>query len=137
MTRVAKLVVQQFYGSGPKHSYFDGCSDGGREALMEAQRYPDDYDGILAGAPANYWTGLLSTAVVDTQALTATPASFIPQAKIPDHRQRGTCRMRQTRRRRATASSTIRANAISIPPRSNARPERTLTNASPLRKSPR
>ena len=83
MTRVAKLVVQQFYGSGPKHSYFIGCSDGGREALMEAQRYPDDYDGILAGAPANYWTGLLSTAVVDTQALTATPASFIPPAKIP------------------------------------------------------
>jgi feruloyl esterase len=82
MTRVAKLAVEQFYGSGPKHSYFAGCSDGGREALMEAQRYPDDYDGILAGAPANYWTGLLSTAVVDTQALTATPESFIPQAKI-------------------------------------------------------
>ena len=40
MTRVAKLVVQQFYGSAPKHSYFAGCSDGGREALMEAQRYP-------------------------------------------------------------------------------------------------
>ena len=83
MTRVAKLVAQSFYGSGPKHSYFIGCSDGGREALMEAQRYPDDYDGILAGAPANYWTGLLSLAVADTQALTATPASFIPPAKIP------------------------------------------------------
>ncbi len=83
MTRVAKLVAQSFYGSGPKHSYFIGCSDGGREALMEAQRYPDDYDGILAGAPANYWTGLLSTAVVDLQALTATPENFIPPAKIP------------------------------------------------------
>jgi feruloyl esterase len=83
MTRVAKLVVAQFYGSAPKHAYFEGCSDGGREALMEAQRYPGDYDGILAGAPANYWTGLLSTAVVDTQALTETPASFIPPAKIP------------------------------------------------------
>jgi Tannase and feruloyl esterase len=83
MTRVAKLVVQQFYGSNPKRSYFDGCSDGGREALMEAQRYPDDYDGIIAGAPANYWTGLLSMAPFDTQALTATPASYIPPAKIP------------------------------------------------------
>jgi hypothetical protein len=83
MTRVAKLVIPQFYGSAPKRSYFAGCSDGGREALMEAQRYPDDYDGILAGAPANYWTGLLSLAVVDTQAVTATPASFIPPAKIP------------------------------------------------------
>ena len=83
MTRVAKLILAQFYGSAPRHSYFEGCSDGGREALMEAQRYPGDYDGILAGAPANNWTGLLSTAIVDTQALTATPASFIPQAKIP------------------------------------------------------
>jgi hypothetical protein len=82
MTRVAKLVIPQFYGSPVKHSYFAGCSDGGREALMEAQRYPDDYDGILAGAPANYWTGLLSLGVVVTQAVTATPASFIPPAKI-------------------------------------------------------
>ena len=82
MTRVAKLVIPQFYGSAPKRSYFAGCSDGGREALMEAQRYPEDYDGILAGAPANDWIGLLSLAVVDTQALTATPASFIPPAKV-------------------------------------------------------
>jgi feruloyl esterase len=82
MTRVAKLAVQQFYGAGAKRSYFIGCSDGGREALMEAQRYPEDYNGILAGAPANNWTDLLSMAVVDTQALTATPASFIPPAKI-------------------------------------------------------
>lgn len=82
MTRVAKLEVQQFYGAGAKRSYFIGCSDGGREALMEAQRYPEDYDGILAGAPANNWTDLLSMAVVDTQALTATPASFIPPAKV-------------------------------------------------------
>ncbi len=60
MTRVAKAVAQAFYSKAPQHSYFAGCSDGGREALMEAQRYPEDYDGILAGAPANYWTRLLS-----------------------------------------------------------------------------
>jgi hypothetical protein len=83
MTRVAKLVAQQYFGSVPSRSYFTGCSDGGREALMEVQRYPDDYDGVLAGAPANYWTGLLSLGISDTQALNATPASFIPQAKIP------------------------------------------------------
>lgn len=83
MTRVAKLVVAQFYGSAASHSYFAGCSDGGREALMEAQRYPGDYDGILAGAPANNWTLLLTSAVTDTQALTATPGSYIPQEKIP------------------------------------------------------
>lgn len=82
MVRVAKALIPQFYGSGVKHAYFAACSDGGREALMEAQRYPDDFDGILAGAPANYWTGLLSLAVFDTQTLTATPASFIPPAKI-------------------------------------------------------
>ncbi len=50
---------------------------------MEAQRYPADYDGILAGAPANNWTPLLTTAVWDTQALTLDQASFIPPAKIP------------------------------------------------------
>jgi len=83
MTRVAKIVVQQFYGAATGHSYFASCSDGGREALMEAERYPADYDGILAGAPANYWTLLLTSAITDTQALTATPASFIPQSKIP------------------------------------------------------
>ncbi len=82
MTRVAKFVVTQFYGSAASHSYFAACSDGGREALMEAERYPDDYDGILAGAPANNWTRLVTSAVTDTQALTATPESFIPQKKI-------------------------------------------------------
>lgn len=83
MTRIAKEAVQAFYGKTPQRSYFAGCSDGGREALMEAQRYPADYDGILAGAPANNWTPLLASAVSDTQALTLDPASFIPQAKIP------------------------------------------------------
>ena len=83
MTRVAKAVVQSFYGSGPSHAYFAGCSDGGREALMEAQRYPADYDGILAGAPANYWTALLSMGAEDTRVLMAAPANFIPPAKIP------------------------------------------------------
>ena len=82
MTRVAKAVVQAYYAKAPQRSFFAGCSDGGREALMEAQRYPEDYDGILAGAPANYWTALLATAAYDTQALTLDPASFIPPAKI-------------------------------------------------------
>ncbi len=50
---VAKVIIAKFYGKRPVYSYFDGCSDGGREALMEAQRYPDDFNGIVAGAPAN------------------------------------------------------------------------------------
>ena len=82
MTRVAKDVVRAYYTQSARKAYLDGCSDGGREALMEAQRYPSDYDGILAGAPAGHWTALLSTAIVDTRALTLDPASFIPQSKI-------------------------------------------------------
>src|SRR5438270_2997377 len=54
MTEVAKATVTAFYRSKPKHSYFGSCSNGGRQALMEAQRFPEDYEGILAGAPANY-----------------------------------------------------------------------------------
>jgi feruloyl esterase len=82
MTRVAKALAQSYFGKVPRHAYFSGCSDGGREALMEAQRFPEDYDGILAGAPANNWTPLLTTAAYDTQALTLDPASFIPPPKI-------------------------------------------------------
>lgn len=51
MTLAAKIVLRDYAGRFPAHSYFDGCSTGGQQALSEAQRYPDDYDGIVAGAP--------------------------------------------------------------------------------------
>ncbi|HEY5569174.1 MAG TPA: tannase/feruloyl esterase family alpha/beta hydrolase [Gammaproteobacteria bacterium] len=54
----SKRIIAAFYGQGPRYSYFTGCSDGGREALMETQRYPEDFDGIVAGAPANIWSSL-------------------------------------------------------------------------------
>jgi feruloyl esterase len=79
----AKFVIEHFYGAAPRWSYFNSCSNGGRQALMEAQRYPADYNGIVAGAPANYWTHLLANAVWDIQATLDKPADYIPAAKLP------------------------------------------------------
>ncbi len=77
----AKAIVAAYYGEGPRRSYFASCSNGGRQALMEAQRYPADYDGIVAGAPANAWTQTLAGFVWNAQAM-ADPASHIPAAKL-------------------------------------------------------
>ncbi len=79
----AKEIVRTFYGNTLKRSYFSGCSNGGRQALMEAQRYPADYDGIIAGAPANFITHHLAGFIWDAQATEADPASYIPASKMP------------------------------------------------------
>src|SRR5580700_1606998 len=60
MTVAAKKVIETFYGTGPRLSYFNGCSTGGRQGLMEAQRFPDDYNGIVAGDPVNFYTHFLA-----------------------------------------------------------------------------
>ena len=83
MARAAKAAVQAFYGKGPAHSYFASCSNGGRQALMEAQRFPEDFDGLLVGAPANAWTRLLTSAVFDAQVTAGEAASYIPSSKLP------------------------------------------------------
>jgi hypothetical protein len=82
-TERAKTIIDNFYGNPPTKSYFDSCSDGGREALMEAQRFPDDYDGILAGAPANNWTKLVSASVDESKLFVGNPAGYIPSVKLP------------------------------------------------------
>ena len=65
----SKTVIQSFYAKPPKHSYFSACSNGGRQGLLEAQRYPTDYDGIISGAPANFWTHNFAGFIWDQQAL--------------------------------------------------------------------
>jgi hypothetical protein len=81
----AKALIAQFYGQHPRFSYFDGCSQGGHEGLTEAQRFPHDFDGILAGAPASITTELNSfnqpwLARVDFD---AAGRVILPAAKLP------------------------------------------------------
>jgi feruloyl esterase len=82
MTVKSKAIVMAFYGRGARLSYWNGCSTGGRQGLMEAQKYPEDFDAILAGAPANYQTHLhtwdLSVAIPTLK----DPASAVPAAKL-------------------------------------------------------
>jgi feruloyl esterase len=84
LATTAKRVIASFYGSPPAKSYFVGCSNGGRQALIEASRFPEDYDGIVAGAPVPAWTdaGLDLQNVVQAQsapgsAIRRDQASFI------------------------------------------------------------
>lgn len=79
---LAKALIASYYGKPPQYSYFRGCSNGGHEAMMEAQKYPADYDGIIAGAPANQWTHLMTNFVWNERALNATPDSGLPAAKL-------------------------------------------------------
>jgi len=82
MTVTAKAVIEAYYGNGPRLSYWNGCSTGGRQGLKEAQRYPSDYDGILDGAPANYMTHLSSHSLWVAHATLKDPASYIPKEKF-------------------------------------------------------
>ena len=82
MTVTAKAIINAFYGNGPKLSYFNGCSTGGRQALMEAERFPADFDGIIAGAAANPKTHLDGWRIWMAQAMFKDRASAIPVEKF-------------------------------------------------------
>jgi feruloyl esterase len=75
MTLDAKAIIHAYYGSAAKHSYFNGCSTGGGQALGEAQLYPEDYDGILAGDPENILTHKRATDIWMLQAVASDPAA--------------------------------------------------------------
>ena len=79
----AKAVIGAFYKEPPRYSYYVGCSKGGQQGLMEAQRYPEDYDGLVVGNPANDWTRFYAGAHLwYSLAMLDDPASFVPPQKL-------------------------------------------------------
>lgn len=82
MTIAAKLIIKAYYRQAPYKSYFVGCSTGGEQGLMEAQRFPDDYDGIVAGAPANDRTRLHMDILWNFEVLNKQQDYGIPPGKL-------------------------------------------------------
>ncbi|MBV8616688.1 MAG: tannase/feruloyl esterase family alpha/beta hydrolase [Acetobacteraceae bacterium] len=82
VTVAGKQIVAAYYGSPIGQSYFDGCSNGGRQAMVEAALYPEDYDGIIAGAPFQDIRSILG-GLKDAKALFATPSSYLPASLLP------------------------------------------------------
>ncbi len=83
MTVKAKTIVDAYYGAGPKLSFWNGCSLGGRQGITEAQRYPADFDAIVAGAPAVNWMKLHGARIAINQQAHATEAGYITPDKYP------------------------------------------------------
>jgi feruloyl esterase len=78
MVLKSKAIVNAFYGAAPKYSYWNGCSAGGRQALKEAQMFPADFDGIIAGSPGADWSGRSAQAVRVNQLLENEDARLTP-----------------------------------------------------------
>jgi feruloyl esterase len=81
MTAASKRIVAAFYGAPPRFSYWNGCSAGGRQGLKSAERFPDDFDGVIAGDSANPSPLMNSWQLRTAQVVHATPESFIPASK--------------------------------------------------------
>lgn len=82
MARLGKALALLHYGTAPKNSYFVSCSNGGRQGLMAAQRHPEDFDGIVAGAPARSWTRLNSAFMSHHRRFMLDPATRLPPEKV-------------------------------------------------------
>src|SRR5204863_8999591 len=81
MTVTGKALTEAMYGVAPRYSYFNGCSTGGRQGLMEAQRYPLDYNGIVAGAPAINWPKLMMQSLWGSVQMNVA-SNPVPQCKL-------------------------------------------------------
>jgi feruloyl esterase len=92
VTVAGKAFAEAYYAAKVEHAYFDGCSTGGRMAMMEAERYPEDYEGVIAGDPMMSFHTYTARAVVQAAALSS-PAAYIPEATIAaiDARVTGRC----------------------------------------------
>src|SRR5262249_4756054 len=82
MTVQSKAIVAAFYGRAPRYSYWTGCSSGGKQGLKEAQQFPMDYDGILAGAPANFLTHLSAAVMIISDSKHPGSVRYIPPISI-------------------------------------------------------
>jgi len=80
MTVISKKIIAAYYDGAPRFSYWSGCSAGGRQAMKEAQRFPADFDGIIAGAPGLDWTGRAAQALFVAQALQKNEAGRLSPA---------------------------------------------------------
>ena len=79
----AKRVINAYYGHKPEYAYFSSCSNGGRQAVVAAHRHPEDWDGMLIGAPSNDKIRLATASAWNYQALHKDPQSLIPVSKLP------------------------------------------------------
>ena len=86
-TEAAKAIVRAYYGRSAGHSYFYGCSNGGRQAMMSAQRFPEDFDGIVAGAPAHHFSGVLAAFAYNMQRIFPDPENLSEPVITAQNRQ--------------------------------------------------
>jgi feruloyl esterase len=82
-TVTAKAIIAAFYGRSPAYSYWVGCSLGGLEGLVEAKRFPDDFDGIVVGSPPNPITAFNAAQIWPAWLIAKDPSRYIPPAKLP------------------------------------------------------